>query len=701
MPPLSVQRKRKNFTTSRMDNVDELSESGTSGSSYRPSDSSKSSDDSCSSSEDSSSETEEPAATTSKHSKTNDTKTKKTEDKYSNKTRDFRAQSTTSGSKIDKKTDTRGTEEANRHTKDSKVYSKKGNKKVFKRETVERACDRLKKGESIGAIAADLSVNEKIIKQWNEKFVVKGEPICGSKKKVVESKGATSKSSSGVAESQIRDWQKKNEDETKKTTICEALDQIDSHASSGGESDLEEILKIPVKKRTAFCRNIVRREAVKRLKEGQMASTVAKDLGLATNTVREWRRKFAPHVINQHISKFENHKNTVKYACNRLKLGDSVADVAKRLHMGVEVVDRWKKRYMKETENGEIEVRVNIFGKYDKSTIIEACKRLKQGDAIHDVANDLGIIDLSTIKRWFLKYENKEPDFAEEYYKKYNTQMKMEVIDQLKKGEFPTVVAKKLGVNITTVYNWKREYDGLKLEKRGATKFHKDIIMEVCKRLQRGESVTTLARTTKIASSTIKIWRQKYMKHGRIKITESSAQDVWKFDKDVISKASEKLKDGASIKIVAKKIGITAMSLSYWLHKYFPDTASDSSDAEDFNKNRKLRSFKDSEPNESSQTDVEELSEMHQSATTENSLANEYCQASDESLKRKTPNLQNRQKFVPLRKVYIPKKTKLEVASMIDNGVSIANLSRELNINKVILKSWVMNKHLLQRKYKT
>lgn len=58
-------------------------------------------------------------------------------------------------------------------------------------------------------------------------------------------------------------------------------------------------------------------------------------------------------------------------------------------------------------------------------------------------------------------------------------------------------------------------------------------------------------------------------------------------------------------------------------------------------------------------------------------------------------NLKKLRAFIPIRKVHIPNRMKLKFVKIIDEGVSIGKLSKELNVNKLTIESWILNRDLL------
>lgn len=94
-------------------------------------------------------------------------------------------------------------------------------------------------------------------------------------------------------------------------------------------------------------------------------------------------------------------------------------------------------------------------------------------------------------------------------------------------------------------------------------KNYKNVITEACNRLERGDSVKTVANAFNVKPGTVKTWQQKYGKNEKRLIKRS-----WKYDNNTILEACGELKRGVPIRPVAKKFGISEDTLLLWKYKY-------------------------------------------------------------------------------------------------------------------------------------
>lgn len=675
MPPLRAKRKRKTVVKPVFkDSSDELSESGTSGSSFNPSDSSE---DSASSSEDSNSV---PTNSSSKKKNTfrNDQRNKSTqklkgtgretspmrlEDQKSKDNpfnivkegrkliQDKNKVSSTATTSTVREEKTLRKPESSEEDSESDFFSSDDSSEVdysipkpkgthAGQKIIELACQRLREGVETKAVAKEFGVPQSRVCYWRMKYIPPEERI--------------ERLSFKVSNKEVRE-----------------------------------------------CCNLYR--------QGVSAKVLARRYGISTDTVRDWRQKFAPETVLSYNRKYND--SIVLDVCKQLKKGESLKNIASKMNISVSTVRYLNYRYLMHLP----EPKSKGSGEYSEYAQLEALDQLKQGVEPEIVAKDLKL-DVNLVVKW--KNERiltlkVEPVNQLKYDKNYV----LNVCKRLQKGESGMKIARELGISSTLVYKWRDRYCiNKKLEPKNGLKYSKDTILEACKLIRQGHSLKSVARKLQIARRIICTWRSKYLEkeeyeraidYHTLGTASRLVKNVSKFKKRTILEACKLMKKGMTPKEVAVKLKVDLLSIQRWRRDYLVKSQIPKDDL-DHDTRIKLRVCRRLNKGDL----VDEVSKefgvkKHNVYVWRRKYLPELCLR---PLKRKKVTLKSEQKvvltrreegwkkgaFVPLRKVYIPKMMKLQFVKMIEDGACIKKLAKELNVNEVTIESWMLNWELLR-----
>lgn len=271
-------------------------------------------------------------------------------------------------------------------------------------------------------------------------------------------------------------------------------------------------------------------------------------------------------------SKVKNNSGTVSEkdrieCCYLYKQGTKIELLTERYGVQADAIRSWRRKYAPET----LLARNN--SKYDKNTILEACRKLKKGESIASVASKMGI-STNTISRWKDMYFKVRVQKGESRSScKYSEYTKLEALDRLHRGIESRVVAKDLKINVKLVLEWKDpNYSPLKPvtlreEPVDQRKYDKNFIRKVCERILRGESGKKIARELGMSSSLLSKWRHKYCLDKKPEPTNGV-----KYNKSAILKACELLKQGVAIKDVAQELQVDHYAIRRWKRNYLGDS---------------------------------------------------------------------------------------------------------------------------------
>lgn len=225
-------------------------------------------------------------------------------------------------------------------------------------------------------------------------------------------------------------------------------------------------------------------------------------------------------------------------------------------------------------------------------------------------------------------------------------------------------------------------------------KYDKSTILKACKLMEQGDSNKSVAKKLKINLPAVQKWRREILSARSSKLAETRIRG--QFDKKTISKVCVRLERGDKIRPLSREVGINRGSIQKW-NRWFV---------------KGNRPISGSQKNDDKITNDVKLKTRPVVVLTRDPKIDALCRKlnlnfplareSNESSKFSLENQKNRLRrpFVPIRKVKYPIRTKLRIMKMIEEGASIAKLSQDFNIHGLILKSWVLNRYLLKRRFK-
>lgn len=601
----------------------------------------------------------------------------------------------------------------------------KKNKHAYDRQTIIEACEQLKGGVTAAEVARRLKASVKTIVQWRDRYVLKKKPDVKTKRpkakrsrdtiievcnrwKQGESSGSISRSM-GLSMSTLRTWKRK---------YYENKEPIPIYTATGKQVSNDTIL-----------------EACNRMKNGESLQSISKGLGTEVRTLRKWQAKYLKEQdITSKIGNYHD-KKTILSICNRLNDGESAESVAKEFSVDLKKVQNWQKRYI---VNGEVST-VNERPHNDEETIREVCSRLNKGQLAKDLAREYNVCP-ATVKRWGEVYIV-DGKVTVENVEQFGRKAVFEVCKRLKQGDSAKDIADELGICTGTVYTWKHKYSNEEPEViKGGPIYDRSTVVEACTLLNRGVTIRKVAEKLNVHRTSLHTWRNRHLRKSKIK-------DGAKYDRETIIQACNLMKQGETAASVARKLNIRAGNVYVWRTNHVDSRLNDEIEYPDGRRYKKSMIFETCERLKKGQT-LEEISEAlginkkivegwqskyvaedkkflfqpkvnivaiakngkledktavglerdprgskhicvgrEQNNHLKNGISSKFCK--QQSFVSKV--------FVPLRKVYIPKKMKLQIVHKVDEGVSIARLSREFYINKVTIKTWVNNRELLAK----
>lgn len=328
-------------------------------------------------------------------------------------------------------------------------------------------------------------------------------------------------------------------------------------------------------KKSKMCSREQMLEACELLKQGHPTIFVAKKFGVARSTVQCWRHKYAPESWTDRRYSWKFDSDKILRACDLLKKGYTVASVARKIGVSRGAVQQWRVKYLKEIEDTR---ESNTTGKYDKWTMLRACTRLRQGIAMNVVARELNV-DERVLKKWASQnYLLKKSEVIEDS-RGFDRSIIRRVCERLQQGETPLVIGKKLGINRQTIYNWKERYlVGPRRELRDTRDGHKykrQTVLEACKLLKQGVSTRNVAKRLNVNYGVIMKWRTRYVKGQKSEPTYQSLKaylhlikDTGKYDKNTIIEACELLRQGTSTTNTSKKLNVPVDQVVLWRQRF-------------------------------------------------------------------------------------------------------------------------------------
>lgn len=431
----------------------------------------------------------------------------------------------------------------------------------YDKKIIKQACQRLREGASVKSVAQELDVKREVVSGWRAYYI--RIPMAERKK-----------------------WNKKKYEQEKVLEACKLMKEgattkflaerygldkrlISSWRSRYAPETLKETRKIRHGESTIL-------EACRELKEGGTVSSVAATMGIGYYTIQAWQRKCLIAKFQELTPEgtWEYIKYTKLEACNRLKQGETLEDVAEDLDIPRHILHKWK------SENiVTITAQPKDGYKYDKQYILNVCNRLQQGETGLGIAKSLGI-DCVTVYRWKSLYcRSQQPQPSDG--PKHNKSTVLQACNLLKSGERAKDVAQKLKVNLSTVKSWKYKYLNEETPKT-TPKYHsvstvlsrarnskcKESLLVAYKLLKQGHRLTSVARKLKVDIKTVWEWKRHYFL-----ITEAS-RDSSNYDKKVIQQVHKSFKHGASTAIISKKFDIGGNTVNEWRCKYLEGVTS-------------------------------------------------------------------------------------------------------------------------------
>lgn len=568
------------------------------------------------------------------------------------------------------------------------------------------ALNRLKQGESIESVALDLHVRVDTMKTWKKKYLENeesdlrmaiGQNYSKEFKSNVCHRLIRGESAKVLAEklclklTTIEAWQKKYIvngkvvmktqrlfDKAKLMAACNRLLQGESAKTIALDCNVFPTTvqewgsryivdgKVSVESKTFFNKDLIF-DTLRRYREGVSSTILAKEIGANPATIACWNRNYGhldPNVtkskdmpdqsktieafnrekpgkceqISKRVTKTYDKKKILA-VCNRLLQGETIADAAREFRVSFQTIFSWRKRYIR---GGRVLVENIRF--FDKNDRCRALKRLNQGLSMSAVAKEIGV-EVATILRWRRKDGGKKLKSSKEMVNLQGHKI-IEACNRLKRGDSVRKVALDLEVDITSVQKWRREYLQIS-EIKGGKKYDEKIIVKACERIKSGIPLVTLEKELGVERSTLCKWKSEHLINKKFVSRNGSL-----YDKRTIFEACNRLNRGDSPEAVSNHFGVDVRDVLDWQREYC-------------------------------------LKEDERKATIIRNIKSKDKQSTSGSLSRV---------FVPLRKVYMPRKVKLRVVRMCERGVSVGQLSKKLNINGLTINSWIFNKDLLMRK---
>lgn len=187
-------------------------------------------------------------------------------------------------------------------------------------------------------------------------------------------------------------------------------------------------------------------EVCKLLKQGVSMREISREFGISTVAISCWKNNYIPKEELPPDSKLSEEQ--MSQACELLKQGNTAKSVAERFGVTVATVNCWKLKFVPESE-----VSFKNSHLFDNSKILEACRLMNQGNSLEAVSQKMGV-KYKTVGRWKLKYLSERQDKAEGHWSGY---IMLEACQLLRQGATAETVAKDLSVSVNLVRKWKME----------------------------------------------------------------------------------------------------------------------------------------------------------------------------------------------------------------------------------------------------
>lgn len=655
MSVLGVKRKRRDMEEETFyqdsSDDDELSESRTSGSSFNPSDSEENSDSS-------DEELDILNVTVSSNAKTEvEIPKKRKAGEIKDKLVENRnEQGISTGVCQDLK---------RAKSKSIRVCSTKSKSKHFDKKIIDLACQRLKEGVNYKAVAKEFGIKEHTISYWLYKFIPKEERFKKSRviinEKMLE---CCNLFKQGASKSYLAKLYRVH-----KITIDAWLHKLAPEAFP-----LEPMISRNHEKILDVCRQLQR---------GDSTKEIAARMGVHTSTLQQWKIKYMLTKVQETTlaGAYEHNRFTRLEALHQLQQGVAAKIVAKNLNVDISLIHKWESEDVVRITSEPVSEYDE--SRYEKDFVLNACKRLQQGESRQKVAKEIGIT-MGVINRWANKYclkiKQKPRDGP-----KFDKGIITAVCKLIEKGNVDRVIAEKFKINRRQITEWRNKYftrgelEAIKYNDSSAIerlvkcepKCDRNTILKACKLMREGNSMKKVVKDCKTYHHVVQRWYRDYL----LKNKELVPKRKKKFDENLIAQVCDLLKQGVTRSKISKELGITWQFVDHLQRTYArsggPNNLEHSSDV-------KLKS----------KPVVVLVKDRRIDALCQKLIIDPIDSRKDSTVKTRV--------FVPTRKIHIPTKMKLRFVKMIENGVSVAKLSKELNINELIIRSWILNQELLR-----
>lgn len=281
----------------------------------------------------------------------------------------------------------------------------------YDKRIIKEACEQIKLGLPIKVIAQDIGASVKTVSKWN------------------------------------RNYRKANSDQSSTLKVCNQLKQEKLIKTE----ELESTATTGTAKRLKY-NPIVIRKICKRLKQGESARDLASEFGINYNTINWWKYK---NNISSGTTKFANRKEHSN-STSTVKLSNQI----KKENLA-ENDDCKAMASLTRGRTHNIRIRKSNLepksgSKYNKSTITEALKRMKQGKSVNSVARELGVHPSSVFK-WKSDYLSDHQATPTDGLK-HDKKIILKACELLRQGYNLREVAAEIGVSISMVHTWRHKF---------------------------------------------------------------------------------------------------------------------------------------------------------------------------------------------------------------------------------------------------
>lgn len=326
----------------------------------------------------------------------------------------------------------------------------------------------------------------------------------------------------------------------------------------------------------------------------------------------------------------------------------------------------------------------------DKQVIGQALELLRKGVPSNLVAKQCGVRE-DLVVDWRIKNIPKKERILRKSRKISNEEVS-EVCRLLRQGAKTGFLAKRYGVSSSTVTAWRFKYDHSIIKNRDIDCRSK-IILKACRELKRGASLKSVSLKVGVPFQTVVSWRQKFL---LLKIREETRRGSWKCSRYIRLKAYHLIKRKVDTRIIAGKLKVHVDLVRKWKNDIVKYQQYKQREAMYQSTRKKLKRRARARIHQGSS--VERGVNFHQQKRSIDSGSRAKVHVSSVNKREfKRRSLSKSKAFVPIRKVHIPIEMKLRFLRMVDNGVPIKKLSKDLNVNELTLESWILNRDLLMR----